>query len=152
MVQTRRNTSKVGKKSPKIAHFFRFFGLNFFQRHLWPSNRARYMTYRNRPFFSKKNFPPTLNLRRERGQWKCASRMQNMAYRSIHPKIMQVSPIHRRNSLSGQKNIWKLIKNNELSFCFLSMIGFALGFLSINSNLKLISILFLIIYWYRENL
>ena len=42
--------------------------------------------------------------------------------------------------------------NNELSFCCLSMIGFALGFLSIKSKLKLISILFLIIYWYREKL
>ena len=67
-------------------------------------------------------------------------------------KIMQVAPIHRRNSLSEQKHM-KIHKiNNELSFCCLSMIGFALGFLSINSNLKLISILFLIIHWYREKL
>ena len=55
-------------------------------RHFQPSNRARYVTYRTRRFFSKKNFPPTPNLRRERGQWKCVISYAKMAYRSIHLK------------------------------------------------------------------
>ena len=147
MVETRRNASKVGKNGQKIAHFFRFFGLNFFQRHFQPSNRARYVTYRNRRFFSKKKFStyaqPTQNtgpmkMRISYAKYGISQYTSKKSYR-YHQFIVEILFLSKKHM-----KIHKI--NNELSFCCLSMIGFALGFLSIKSNLKLISILFLIIY------